>query len=278
MSSGFTPEEQHFLQLLDSNPEFRDAVRRRLLSEELLELPARFAAFIKTVNAFIEQQSAANERFEQFIAEQKHFNDEQRQFNDEQRQFNEEQKQFNDEQRQFNLEQRRTNARNESRLESLENGQANIIRRLDGLSGEIADVKGDRTIQATIRKGPQICRELGLRFSRRLEQADLINLVPQEEVRKIDPDELESFENADLAMEATDEDGAIRMVTVEASHTADRHDTGQALRNAEYLSRFTGRTAHAVIASVENDAEVQSQVSDDTVRWHRLQARDLQPR
>ena len=229
MSSGFTPEEQRFLQLLDSNPEFRDAVRRRLLSDELLDMPDRFANFIETVEAFI-------------------------------------------------LEQRRTNARNESRLESLENGQANIIRRLDGLSREIADVKGERTIQATIRKGPQICRELGLRFSRRLEQADLINLVPQEEVRRIDPDELESFENADLAMEATDEDGAIRMVAVGASHTVGRHDTGRALRNAEYLSRFTGRTAHAVIASVENDAEVSLQVSDDTVRWHRLQPRDLLPR
>ena len=60
------------------------------------------------------------------------------------------------------------------------------------------------------------------------------------------------------------------MVAVEASHTADRHDTGRALRNAMYLTGFTGQTAIAVIASVENDTEVQTQVSSEIVRWHRL--------
>ncbi len=229
MTTGFTPEEQHFLQLLDRNPEFRDAVRRRLLSDELLDMPARFSNFIETVEAFI-------------------------------------------------LEQRRTNIQSDSRMQSIERGQETITRRIDGLSGQISDAKGDRAIQATIRKGPQICRELQLSFSRRLDQADIIKLTPREAAQSIEPSELESFENADLVMEATDDDGHIRMVVVEASYRANRRDTGRAVRNADYLNQFTGLTTHAVIASVENDAEAQKEVTDETVRWHRLQERDLQPR
>ena len=229
MGTDFTAEERHFLQLLDRNPEFREAVRRLLLSEELLNLPARFAVFVEAVSAFL-------------------------------------------------AEQRRTNARSESRLESLERGQATIIGRIDGLLGDIRDAKGDRAIQATIRKGPQICRQLDLRFSRRLEQADLINLIPEAEAKRLTESELESYENADLVMEATDADGAVHMVAVEASHTADRNDAGRALRNAMYLTGFTGHPAVAVIASTENDEEAGAQVSEGTVRWHQLQQRDLHPR
>ena len=243
MTTAFTEEEQRFLQLLDDNPEFRDAVRRRLLSEELFNLPAQFASFVANVNAFIEQQ-----------------------------------RQFNEERRRINLEQRRTNARVDSRLESLERGQSTIIGQLDALRGEIGDLKGDRTIQATIRKGPQICRQLNLRFIRRLEQTDLINLITAEDSADLPDDDLESFENADLVMESTDANGNPRLVVVEASHTANRNDTGRALRNARYLNRFTGTPATAVIASAQNDAEVDEQIENQLVHWHRLQQRDLHPR
>ena len=44
-----------FLQALDDNPAWRDAVRARILGNELLQLPARFVAFM-------EQQTMFNER------------------------------------------------------------------------------------------------------------------------------------------------------------------------------------------------------------------------
>ena len=270
MTTQFTEEELRFLQLLDQNPTFRQEVRQRLLPQELLNLPDQLAALAVNVNAFIEQQVAANARFDAFIEQQVALNERFETFIDEQRV-------FNDEQRAFNLEQRRINARVDSRLESLERGQVTIVNRLDQIHGEVSDIKGDRTIQAAIRKAPQICRQLNLRFVRRLEQADLINLVPDDPVPAISESDLESYENADLVIEATDAQGKPRFVTVEASLTADRSDTSRAQRNARYLTQFTGTPASPVIASAENDADAESQVNQNLVHWHRLRERDLQP-
>ena len=62
------------IRLLNENDEFRQAVRRHILSDELIQLPERLAKFETHV--------------EDFIGEQRQFNKEQRQFNKEQRQFN----------------------------------------------------------------------------------------------------------------------------------------------------------------------------------------------
>ena len=60
-----TPEE--FLRALRENPEWREAVRAKILGDELLNLPAALQALTETVN--------------RFVARQEQFNDEQRQFN-----------------------------------------------------------------------------------------------------------------------------------------------------------------------------------------------------
>ena len=51
----------------------------------------------------------------------------------------------------------------------------------------------------------------------------------------------------------------------------------RAVRNAELISRFTGMTAVAVVASLENDHAVQQLVEDGHVQWFQFQSRDLQP-
>ncbi len=63
------------LRVLRENPEWKEAVRREILTEELMNLPARF---------------------DQFAAKTEQFIDEQRQFNENQRQFNERAEQFMD--------------------------------------------------------------------------------------------------------------------------------------------------------------------------------------
>ena len=57
-----------FLQALDDNPAWRDAVRARILGNELLQLPARF-------NASMEQQTMFNERVTIFMERQQEFNE-----------------------------------------------------------------------------------------------------------------------------------------------------------------------------------------------------------
>ena len=53
-----TPDD--FLRALDENPQWRAAVRDRILGQELLNLPARFEAFVQRMDAFIEQQVILN--------------------------------------------------------------------------------------------------------------------------------------------------------------------------------------------------------------------------
>ena len=57
-----------FLQALDDNPAWRDAVRARILGEELLQLPTRFEALMERMERFVGQVAG-------FVEEQKQFND-----------------------------------------------------------------------------------------------------------------------------------------------------------------------------------------------------------
>ena len=57
------------LKLLTENAEFYQAVRRLILSDELIELPERFARFATRVDDFIEEQRQFNRRIETAVGE-----------------------------------------------------------------------------------------------------------------------------------------------------------------------------------------------------------------
>lgn len=70
-----------FLDLLERDAAFREAVRRQLLTAELIELPERFAAFVTRVDGFIARTEEFMVRTEEFMVEQKAINAEQRETN-----------------------------------------------------------------------------------------------------------------------------------------------------------------------------------------------------
>ena len=53
-----------FLQALDANPSWREAVRARILGEELLQLPVRFEAFAQEQKTFNQEQKTWNTNVE----------------------------------------------------------------------------------------------------------------------------------------------------------------------------------------------------------------------
>lgn len=57
---------EDLIQLLDEKPEWADAMRARLLSRELIELPERFTQFVAELNRFTE---VANRRFDTLEAQ-----------------------------------------------------------------------------------------------------------------------------------------------------------------------------------------------------------------
>ena len=268
------------IHLLNENDEFRQAVRRHVLSDELIQLPERLAKFETRVEGFIADQHQFNEEQRQFnervnrrfdsidkkLEEQRQFNREQRQFNERvNRRFDsidkklEEQHQFNEEQRQFNKEQRQFNQRMETSIGELRGKVARYVVGVHFL--EISD-------------------GMGFQFKGLLTRLDLGQLIFQRkpaETADIPQNDRRSFFRADLVIEVTDSAGAIHYISVEASYTADQRDTSRAQRNAAILTRLTGHSAHAAIASVRNVREIQPLIDNGTVYWYALNPNDFTP-
>ena len=78
-------------------------------------------------------------------------------------------------------------------------------------------------------------------------------------------------------MIAEDAGGDTHYIAVEASYTGDTRDTTRARRNAEMLQRFTGCPAHAMVASVRNDQDIQAEIDGGEVHWHTLDPDAFRP-
>jgi hypothetical protein len=123
----------------------------------------------------------------------------------------------------------------------------------------------------------EIAEGMGFQCKGILMRADLVQMLIHSERDDIPHGDRQSFFRADLVVEATDSDGTMHYIAVEASYTADQRDTSRAQRNAALLTRFTGHPAHAAIASVRNVREIQSLIDDGTVYWHALTPDDFTP-
>ena len=66
--------QEDFLRVLSENPEWRAAVRAQILGDELLQLPAKFDAFVERMDAFIEEQKRFNAEMKGFVAAQENMN------------------------------------------------------------------------------------------------------------------------------------------------------------------------------------------------------------
>ncbi len=80
----------------------------------------------------------------------------------------------------------------------------------------------------------------------------------------ISRDNMRRFRRTDLVIEATDYDDTVHYVIVEISYTADSRDTDRAIRHAEYITRFTGVPAYAAISSVYIDNRIGDILTEDS--------------
>jgi hypothetical protein len=231
-----------FLQALDDNPTWRDAVRARILGEDVLQLPAKFDAFVEEQRAFVEEQRA-------FVKEQKVFNEQQKVFNEEMRGFVKEQKVINQEMRVFREEQGIWNRNATARFDRMERDMS-LFKELYGIDRATKDVRG-------------IAWEMGLEYVRTLSIDDLGLMAGN----SLSGDVARSFRRADLVIEATDGNETV-YIAMEISYTADSRDSGRAIRNAELITRFTGKPARAAVGSVRNDYEVEEMVESGAVYWY----------
>ena len=275
---------EDLIDVLDRNPRWMEAVRSRILTRELLELPARFAELIERFDKFREEMSgfisvtnrrlqALEEKTGGLVASTGRL----------------EEKTDDLATRTGRLETKTDDlAASTGRLEEKTDGLAASTGRLEEKTDDLATrtgrletktdrmlddlgyLKGTHARNAAVEDAPSIARSLGLHYTKTLTRSDLWDIIDGADTTAIDSGTVLSFRNADLIMEAVDAAGETCYVVVEISFTANGRDTRRALRNADFLTRFTGRTSHAVVSGLKQDDRIKDVIESGAVSWYQL--------
>lgn len=138
-------------------------------------------------------------------------------------------------------------------------------------------LNAEQARQDTLRIVPRIVRSFGCRDYRVLDLGDVLDMIDDADTTGIPPNELTSFENADILIEAMRRDtGETHYIAVEASYTGNWRDVDRATRNAGYLTRFTGRPAHAVVAAQRVRPGIERLIERGEVHWAEILQKELE--
>ena len=117
-----------------------------------------------------------------------------------------------------------------------------------------------------------IASDMGLVWQKSLDRGEVVALVDgavrSGEADGIPANHLRALRRADLVMEAADDQGLPSYVVAEISWTAAERDTDRAIRNAGYVTHFTGRATYAAVASVHVDKEITDMLTQDAPQPH----------
>ena len=227
------------IRILDEDPQLREALRARLLTRELLELPAAHAAFVSEMRSFSAETQA-------FIAEMRVFV-------------------------------AATNRRLDSLEARMDRGFNRLNHDIGTLRGNYAenavrrqaitiafgvgDAKGFNFDETTLKP---LDRDA---LVRKAAESGLIANIPQSERA--------SFYVSDFIAEVRDEAGETHYIVVEASYTCDKRDTDRAIAHAELMTRFTQKRAWPIIAGARLDSEIQGIVESGDVQWFRFEQDEI---
>ena len=146
------------------------------------------------------------------------------------------------------------------------------------ITTDLAPIRGSHARDAAQRAVRRIARVVNCGLQEQLNDDDLYGFTANNDTTGITPEDLKSFENADIVLRASHRDtGEIHYIAVEASFTGGEDDTRRALRNARYLTRFTGQPAHAVVAALRLTPEAEEAIKQGNVTWYETERRHLEP-
>lgn len=217
---------------LDENPAWLEAMRARILTRELLELPEKLAQLANTTAQQGERLDRQGERLTETV------------------------NQIGTQLSQF--------------IEAANKRFDNIEVEVKRHSVQMGELKGIFARSLFVEEAALVARDMGLRRARNLGQEELWDMTEASDTTGISTGNLRSFRKADLVLEATDREGETCYVAVEISYTVDGRDTRRAIRNAEYLTRFTGTPAYAAVAGFDADYRIQDSIEDGLVSWYQM--------
>lgn len=214
---------QDLLRLLDEHPQWQAELRRRLLTDELLELPALFRQLTERVDALAERMNQLAERMDQLAG--------------------------------------RMDALT-ARVEQLAEAQVRTEQRIEGLTEQIkllVDQVGDHAGRLLEWEYSHKYQAYFGHVARRLRAltsdhrfADLIDDAVDD--GRLTMAERDNLIRTDIVMEGKRRDGTEVYVAVEVSRTIDRHDIERVLDRADLLIKL-GRPVLPVVAGAHIDDE-----------------------
>ena len=279
------------LRILREDPEARQQLRALLLTEEILELPAKVARLTDLVEQLTGQvqeltaaQKATDERLTRFITYQEGVNARQETDIQELREFNARQEVFNQEQREFNQEQREVNARQEAAIQELREFKtsqeifnqeqrefnARTDRRLETLETKVDYLLGDN-FEARMERAimPRLARHYGLHSTVLLQsQFTLPNSHFEQRLNaavtaaKITREQADTLRQADFIVRARREsDQSEVFCVVEVSWTVDQHDIARVRIWADILAAAGADRVYPLVVGREIPEPRQSEAA-----------------
>ena len=152
-----------------------------------------------------------------------------------------------------------------------------LTAKVDGLTDDIAEVKGEHARGAMLRNAPLIADALGCQLIAEVPRGVLLGFAQIAEANGESRNYVQSFKNADMILHVMNPNNQPGYVAVEASFTVDDRDVTRAARNADYLERYTGLPSYPVVAGVDVLQNAQDRIDQEEAHLYRIQPRELQP-
>ena len=241
------------IRILREQPEAKEAVRREILTEELLALPQEIAAMARIVRSTAETQEEHS------------------------RTLNEHSRTLNEHSRILNEHSRILNEHSEA-LDELKTTVRDISETQHQHTQAIGELKGLAAFAPAERRYELIAIEMSLDPVRLLSPGDIAKMTLTEAAHEFNQSDLNSFRDCDLIIAAHSPSDGDCYITVQVSNTVDHSDISQAIKHAEMVTRFTGKPAFPAVSGVETADVTERRLSTDSVHMHRLPLRSVQPR
>lgn len=236
-----------FRRLLREDPDFRDEVRRELLSNELIELPEKFTAFVERTEAFMEQTQAFMERTEAFMERTEAFMEQMRLFVEQTQAFMERTEAFM-------IQTQQEFSEVKTRLTRVEDTVGKLDSTVSSLTGTVGRLDGreyERRVSRTLTG--EVSRVLGLRRGRLvysaaygLHQSFQDQMEDELDAERITQSQWQELLNTDAIIRAG-EGGKTVFAVAEISVTVHEEDIIRAVERAAIIQQATGLNTYPVV-------------------------------
>ena len=237
------------LRILDENPDLLDAVRARVLTRELLELPETVARLTVRVDQLSERMDQLTVRMDQ-LAERMD---------------------------QLTVRMDQLAERMDQLTVRMDQFAERMQSDMGALRTQMGDIRGRIVYDIVRQEAALLADDLGLRYVRTVNPLELRNMTRDADTKTIEPRDLRSFHRADLVFQASNGNDETVYVAVEASYTVNGRDTYRAIRNSQFLTRFTGVAGVPAVAGVVIDRHIQDSVNSGEIFWYEIPMGDLRP-